>query len=160
MMTDTSQLWTTRRPWFHILTEGIDPVGLRSSAPIQPSLVIDFDGADMRSVDGVFGEFVREFQFPEYFGGNWPAYAECLGDLAWIPARAYLLLIRQPDLLLDESPADRGTFFRIMNSVCSRWANSFALGAEFGGGEVAFNLGLICGDSPKEDLMRDIGNYL
>jgi hypothetical protein len=160
MMTDTSQLWTTRRPWLHILPEGTDPTELRSSTPIQSSLVIDFDGANMRSVDGVLGEFVREFQFPEYFGWNWAAFAECLGDLAWFPARAYLLLIRQPDLLLDESPADRETFFRIMNSVCSRWANSFALGVEFGGGEVPFNLGLMCSDSPKEDLMRIIGTYL
>lgn len=67
-MTDIAPLWGTRRPWPHLLPEDADVSRLRTSAPIQPSVVVEFDGAKMRSVDGVFREFVREFQFPEYFG--------------------------------------------------------------------------------------------
>jgi hypothetical protein len=29
-------------------------------------------------------EFAASFQFPYYFGENWPAFDECINDLSWL----------------------------------------------------------------------------
>ncbi|MBT0772641.1 barstar family protein [Kineosporia sp. J2-2] len=155
-----NQWWINSRPWLHLSPEDVDPEALRASAPVRPAVVLEFDGDRLRDLDSLFQEFAREFGFPEYFGGNWPAFAECIGDLAWLQARAYVVLIRRPELLLEASPADRDTFFRVMNGVCQGWANAFALPAGFGGGEVPFNLVLLLDGSVREDLTRAIGDYL
>jgi RNAse (barnase) inhibitor barstar len=34
--------------------------------------------------DQLFNEYVRGLRFPDYFGGNWDAFIDCLSDLAWI----------------------------------------------------------------------------
>jgi hypothetical protein len=39
------------------------------------------------------GRFARALRFPEWFGHNWDALADCLADLSWMPAGGYLLLL-------------------------------------------------------------------
>jgi len=60
-------------------------------------------GNKMRGVDGLFDEIAAACQFPWYFGENWPALAECLGDLDWINSSHFVLIItRFPEVLADE----------------------------------------------------------
>jgi hypothetical protein len=144
----------------YLLPADADVARIRTSAPTQPAVAIELNGDRMHQLDDLFREFVREFRFPEYFGWNWPAFAECMGDLSWYPARAYLVCIRHPEFVLDESPADRDTFYRIMNGVCTRWAHSFGLGPEWGGGEVPFKTVFLC-DQRAEEIVRAVaGDYL
>jgi hypothetical protein len=35
----------------------------------------------------------KALAFPEWFGGNWDAFEDCLCDLSWHPAPGYLLLL-------------------------------------------------------------------
>ncbi len=35
----------------------------------------------------------KTLAFPEWFGGNWDAFEDCLGDLSWHPAPGYVLLL-------------------------------------------------------------------
>ncbi|KAB2936742.1 MAG: barstar family protein [Rhodocyclaceae bacterium] len=35
--------------------------------------------------------------FPDWFGRNWDGLADCLGDLSWLPAAGYLILIEHCD---------------------------------------------------------------
>ena len=35
----------------------------------------------------------KALAFPEWFGGNWDAFEDCLGDLSWHPAPGYVLLL-------------------------------------------------------------------
>jgi RNAse (barnase) inhibitor barstar len=37
--------------------------------------------------------FEAAFEFPDYFGRNWDAVADCLGDLGWLQARGFVLII-------------------------------------------------------------------
>ena len=53
--------------------------------------VIDFDGCEGR--DEALCRFARALRFPEWFGHNWDALADCLADLSWMPADGYLLLL-------------------------------------------------------------------
>src|SRR5690606_15638938 len=41
--------------------------------------------------------FARALRFPEWFGHNWDALADCLSDLSWMPADRYLLLLTGTD---------------------------------------------------------------
>lgn len=96
----------------------------------------------MRTLEGLFREFVRGFKFPEYFGWNWPAFDECIRDLSWFPAKAYLVIIRHADELLAAEVSELATFRRLLEVAARYWAHAFALGPEWGGGEVPFNLAL------------------
>lgn len=35
----------------------------------------------------------KALAFPQWFGGNWDAFEDCLGDLSWQPAPGYVLLL-------------------------------------------------------------------
>jgi hypothetical protein len=113
-------------------------------------LTLSLHGSRMTDLEGVYREFVRALEFPEYFGWNWPAFHECLTDLSWLPAERYLLVITDADLLLANDLSETPTFRRLMESAGRRWANAFALGPEWGGGEVPFNLVLV-GEPPSWD---------
>ena len=42
-----------------------------------------------------FDECAAAWQFPYYFGENWDAFEECLTDLEWLPAEAYVFCVTQ-----------------------------------------------------------------
>jgi hypothetical protein len=57
--------------------------------------------------------------FPSWFGGNWDALEDCLGDLSWMPAAGYVLLLEGASGL----PADeRGTLADILASAATSWS--------------------------------------
>jgi hypothetical protein len=97
----------------------------------------------MTVLDGVFREFVRGLEFPEDFGWNWPAIAECLTDLSWLPGTSYVLVVTDAGRPLIDDIDEVPTLQRHLESAGRRWANSFALGPEWDGGEVPFNVVLI-----------------
>lgn len=131
-------------PWVHVLAK---------STPLDRSIaatrtiggqVVQLDAASMRDLEGLFRAYVREFSFPEYFGWNWAAYAECMESLEWLPARSYLTIIANAESLLADDPLDLPTFLRQLRDIGQAWARSFALGPDWGGGEVPFNTVLLC----------------
>ena len=156
VMVHLDEFQTTRRPWLHLVDNSVDLKPLISSLRLGGAIVVEFDGVRMRNVDATFREFVRELRFPEYFGWNWPAFAECVTDLEWLPGPSYLLIIRNAGELLADSEPDRDTLLRLLNKAGSRWANSFALGAEWGGGDVLFNTVLACDSAAMSDLGRAV----
>ena len=61
-------------------------------------------------------------RLPSWFGGNWDALADVLGDLSWQPAVGYLLLIEHAGDLRDAAPEDFDTLLEILNEAAFRWA--------------------------------------
>ncbi|WP_179816449.1 barstar family protein [Allostreptomyces psammosilenae] len=98
----------------------------------------------MRDAPGLFAEFDRGLRFPSYFGRNWDALRDCLRDLSWIPARHYLVVVRDSHRLLSAEPGRRSTFFEIMNETGQGWANPYRRMADWGEADSAFNLLLLC----------------
>ena len=50
-------------------------------------------GARCTTEDAFFNEISASFQFPYYYGENWPATDECLCDLEWLnPTRIFVVV--------------------------------------------------------------------
>ena len=64
---------------------------------------VDIAGAHGRGE--VLAEMARAIQAPDWFGHNWDALADALGDLSWNKAPGYVLLLRgehPAEVVLDE----------------------------------------------------------
>jgi len=60
-------------------------------------------------------------EFPPCFGQNWDALEDCLGDLAWLPAAGYLLLLEHAADLRDAAPDDYQTAVDILAEAVETW---------------------------------------
>jgi hypothetical protein len=61
-------------------------------------------------------------EFPVTFGHNWDALADCLGDLAWLPAAAgYVWLFDHAGALHAAPDGDFDTLCGILDHACKRW---------------------------------------
>jgi RNAse (barnase) inhibitor barstar len=48
-----------------------------------------------REIDGrtdMFEQFATAHKFPDWFGGNWDAFVDCLRDLSWLPGDGVAVL--------------------------------------------------------------------
>ncbi|MEO8184411.1 MAG: barstar family protein [Deltaproteobacteria bacterium] len=85
-------------------------------------------GWKMRERQGVFDQFGALLQFPRYFGGNWNAFVDCLGDLDWLRASGFLLVLMDAgDVLRDGDPDEFGLLLRLLEQT----AEAFAAVTEF-----------------------------
>lgn len=58
--------------------------------------------AGISTSDALLTELSERLRFPDYFGGNWNALVECLGDLEWLPP-GDVVLIHEDVPNLDEA---------------------------------------------------------
>ncbi len=74
--------------------------------------------------DDLLGEFARGLEFPSYFGRNWDALEDCLTDLEWLSAEAFVLIITNADQVLKNSPGELKTFAGILSAAAAHWSSS------------------------------------
>ena len=98
------------------------PVGELRSALAQVGFAL-FE-ADLATVHGK-GDFLTimamALQAPEWFGHNFDALADALGDLAWQDAPGYVLLLRNGDETLGLSATEHGIVSEILADTASFW---------------------------------------
>ena len=59
--------------------------------------------------------------FPDWFGHNWDALADCLGDLSWLEAPGYLLVFEHARAFHAHSPATWNTAAEILAQASADW---------------------------------------
>ncbi|WP_245716429.1 barstar family protein [Micromonospora humi] len=116
--------------------------------------VARLDGAAMTDVDGVFAQFSDALRFPGYFGWNWPALADCLTDLQWLPAHRYLVLVENASLILRENESRREVLFGILADAGRHWADSYE--ARYRGTGPFFHVVLLCEEGEVEALKQEV----
>lgn len=79
------------------------------------------EGNNCTTLDRLFGEFAKAFEFPDYFGYNWAAFDECLNDLEWLSADAYLLLLTDVDKVIAALNSSLKTFIEILFCSVTEW---------------------------------------
>lgn len=80
---------------------------------------IDLAGCDGK--DEVLRRFARALQFPDWFGGNFDALADSLGDLSWARADGYLLLIEHTDAWRQADDDNFAALLDILNEAAVVW---------------------------------------
>ena len=73
---------------------------------------------NLETKEQLFRALCAAVPLPDYFGNNWDALEECLGDLAWIPQGKVLLI--HDDIPLRHAPADRKTYLSILAAVAGK----------------------------------------
>lgn len=67
-------------------------------------LCVEIDLADCADKPCLLERFAVALAFPEWFGHNWDALADCLSDLDWLPAAGHVLVIEGIDTLAARAP--------------------------------------------------------
>ncbi len=81
---------------------------------------IGFEGCSDK--DDALARIARALEFPEWFGGNWDALADCLSDMSWRPADGYVLLLEHVEQWRTQAPEDFDTTIDIFNEAAIGWA--------------------------------------
>lgn len=97
-------------------------------------------GAKMKSFSSLCDEVAAVLQFPDYFGENWSALAECLRDLSWLPGSAYHLIVTDAEAVLDESVDLLASFLKILVASANYWARPIDESEPWGHGPVPFHV--------------------
>jgi hypothetical protein len=109
-------------PFLHLLVAGASDVfdlAWALSVEAAPSTVARVvRGAKSGTSHALFDEFAAAWQFPPYFGENWDALDECLADLEWLRAEAYVLLVADATQILDaEGPDTFRLFVELVSDI-------------------------------------------
>ncbi|MEU1482820.1 barstar family protein [Streptomyces sp. NPDC005752] len=84
--------------------------------------VARLDGREMRDTDAVFQQFYDGLRLPDYFGWNWNALSDCLGDLKWLSADHHVLIIAAADEALPGDASGQRLLFRALLRAGQRWS--------------------------------------
>lgn len=69
--------------------------------------------------DEILAQIARELSFPDWFGGNWDALEDCLGDLSWSDAAGHVLVIEGAQVAAAD---DIGVLRDILASTAAYWS--------------------------------------
>ncbi len=85
-------------------------------------VVSAIDLRDCRDKADALQRFAAALQFPGWFGDNWDALADALGDLSWLPAAGHLVLLDHAQDWREAAPGDFETLLDILDEAAGRWA--------------------------------------
>jgi len=99
-----------------------------SDALAEAAQALDFavariDLAQCRDKEAMLRAFAAALRFPEWFGGNFDALADSLGDLSWLRADGYLLLLEHSDAWRQADDENFATLLDILNEAAVGWGD-------------------------------------
>lgn len=133
------------KPWLlrfqGTTSELTDALWHLQSAELSRGVVRFLRGKRMQTTVELFAECAAALQFPYYFGENWNALDECLADLSWLPAAAYVLAITDSaDLLVRETPGEMRVLCDVLERTCVAWSAPIAQGEPWDRPAKAFHI--------------------
>ena len=98
-------------------------------------------GQKCRTARGLYDEISAALQFPYYFGENAAALDECLRDLVWLPAKAFVVgILHADELLADEEAGSFARFIKLLDAAARHWAAPSANDQAFGAMSMPFHI--------------------
>lgn len=101
-----------------------DASRLRAAATRSTLAWMELDTGAARNKMQFLTACARDLQFPDGFGGNWDALADCLQDFSWKPAPGYVVLWRGASALASAAPDDFATALEIFCDAAIYWKKS------------------------------------
>ncbi|MEN6627669.1 MAG: barstar family protein [Candidatus Sumerlaeia bacterium] len=124
-MENIDQIFVMNGPKVFLLAEpgGIGETVDRIKARYATPVVKILDCRKMQRVCRMFMHMKSVLEFPSYFGWNWNALDECLGDLEWLPGDAVFLIFTHGDMLLAKADdADLANLLQYLDYHGRDWA--------------------------------------
>jgi hypothetical protein len=115
-------------PWLHLWSAAVGEVTdalaawERSGRGKRVARVIR--GRKATTVAGLFDECAAALQFPDAFGENWDALADCLRDLRRFGKAAVVICVTESDRMLSSAPSDAAQTFAELLHVVLRETNA------------------------------------
>lgn len=130
MSPNFTQICLTSPPW--LVRTVIEPATIIESlgeAAGQTAMVVrTVNGKNMTTLTGVFEEFGKALEFPDYFGHNSAAFDECMADLSWLAADSYVVVITNAENLLTSEPSELSWLIDSLGRICEEWGQPIADG--------------------------------
>jgi RNAse (barnase) inhibitor barstar len=79
------------------------------------------DGRSTHDKKRFLAAAARAMDFPRWFGANWDAFADCVSDLEWAPADAYLVLLGDMQGFAARAPRDFHTALEVLEAAAQFW---------------------------------------
>ena len=101
------------------------------AAMVEAANALDFKvvAVDLASATGkraLIDAIATALEFPSTFGHNWDALADSLGDLSWLPAPGYMLLLDHTQGLREAAADDFDTLLEILEDATRAHARAGA----------------------------------
>ena len=112
-------------PRIHV--DPLEPSAPRARKLVQPAsgeVVRVLRGSKMTTDARLFDEIGAAFQFPSYFGENWNALRDCLGDLEWMPGERYVVVVTDVDKMLADAPDLLQHLVATLDGLAHDWAQA------------------------------------
>lgn len=110
-----------REAGLYQVAKPLDWASLAAVCAAQNLQLFRLDGSAIASKADLLHRCAEVMQFPDYFGGNWDALEDCLTDLEWLPARGYVLVYDQPEVLAMAAPEAWSTWIDILEFAVDAW---------------------------------------
>lgn len=104
---------------YHVPQQGM--AALLSAAKTAGFATHQVDLSSVRDKTALFRRLATALEFPGWFGHNWDALADCLSDLAWLPADGYVLLLEHCDGFQTSHADDFDTSLQVFAAAADAW---------------------------------------
>jgi RNAse (barnase) inhibitor barstar len=110
---------TSRCGVYHAPRQGMPE--LLAAAEAAGFATFRIDLAAVLDKEGLFECLATALGFPNWFGRNWDALADCLGDLSWLEAKGYVILLERSDGFRTSNGADFTTALQVFKAAAEAW---------------------------------------
>lgn len=83
--------------------------------------VYRIDLGKAHNAEDVHRTFGKALHFPEWFGFNWDALADCLTDMSWNEADGYLVILQSIKALKISDPDALRTLISVLQDASAAW---------------------------------------
>jgi len=94
----------------------------RAPAPAGGLDLVSISLAGVASKDALLERFAAALAFPDWFGGNWDALEDCLGDLSWRADGPRVLVIDGFEALQAAARDDFRVLLDLLADVADHWS--------------------------------------
>lgn len=123
---DETWILSLEAPWAYLLSgTDSDVTALAQNAEAIPGTVTrTIRGQHCSTKHALLQEWAIALAFPDYFGGNWDAFDECITDLRWLPAQQYVIIISHAEYVLPKDERAFEIFVSILGESAEEWATA------------------------------------
>lgn len=103
----------------------VDAAGREALADAAARLEFAYAAIDLSGCadkDAALSRIADALGFPDWFGGNWDALADCLRDLSWWPAPGYVVVLDHAQAWKQADPVGFDVLLEIGNEAAADWA--------------------------------------